>query len=99
MYQFVRSSLCLRIVHYLVPLLCTLWMGNSVQGQTAITLVQHTGKDAGTTTITSLSFASPNTAGNWIAVCVRAGYSSSQVFTVKDSNGNRSEERRVGKEC
>src|SRR5262249_8825922 len=35
-----------------------------------------------------LAFTNPNTGGNWIAVCVRAGYSSSQVFTIKDSIGN-----------
>src|SRR6266581_5003437 len=53
-----------------------------------IALVQHTSKDAGTTTISSLAFASPTTAGNWIAVAIRGGLSSSQVFTVVDSNGN-----------
>jgi uncharacterized protein YbbK (DUF523 family) len=59
------------------------------QGQAAgIALVQHTSKDAGTTTTSSLAFVSPNTAGNWIAVSIRGGLSSSQVFTVVDSNGN-----------
>src|SRR6266581_2670584 len=53
-----------------------------------IALVQHASKDAGTTTISSLAFASPTTAGNWIAVAIRGGLSSSQVFTVVDSNGN-----------
>ncbi len=42
----------------------------------------------GTTTSSSLAFGSSNTAGNWIAVCVRAGGSSTQVFTVRDSNNN-----------
>ena len=51
-------------------------------------LVQHTGTDAGTTTTSSLAFVSPNTAGNLIAVCVRGGNSSSQVFTITDSNSN-----------
>src|SRR5262249_801028 len=60
----------------------------SSYAQSAVTLVQHTAKHAGTTTTTSLAFTNPNTAGNWITVCVRAGYSSSQVFTVKDSVGN-----------
>ena len=60
----------------------------SSYAQSAVTLVQHTAKHAGTTTESSLAFTNPNTAGNWIAVCVRAGYSSSQVFTVKDSVGN-----------
>ena len=38
-----------------------------------IALVQHAGKDAGTTTSSSLAFPSNNTAGNWIAVAIRAG--------------------------
>ncbi|HYY73010.1 MAG TPA: IPT/TIG domain-containing protein, partial [Candidatus Bathyarchaeia archaeon] len=53
-----------------------------------IVLVQHTSKDAGTATTTSLAFGKPNVAGNWIAVVIRAGNSSSQVFKVTDSNGN-----------
>ncbi len=60
-----------------------------IQGQAAgIALVQHTSKDAGVTTTSSLAFVSPNTAGNWIAVSIRGGLSSSQVFTVVDSSGN-----------
>ena len=55
---------------------------------TATTLVQHKSKDAGTNTTASVAFSSPNTAGNFIAVAIRGGLSSSQVFTVKDSNGN-----------
>jgi hypothetical protein len=53
-----------------------------------IALVQHIGKDAGTTTTTTLAFNSANTAGNFIAVAIRGGLSNSQVFTVKDSNSN-----------
>ena len=53
-----------------------------------ITLTQHSSIDAGTTTSLSLAFVSANTAGNWIAVAVRGGMSSSQIFTVTDSNGN-----------
>jgi len=52
-----------------------------------IVLVQQSGKDAGVTTSSSLAFPSNNTAGNWIAVCVRAGRSG-QVVTVTDSRGN-----------
>jgi len=52
-----------------------------------IKLVQHTSKDAGTTASSTLAFASNNTAGNWIAVVVRAGHSG-QVFTVSDSKLN-----------
>ncbi len=53
-----------------------------------IVLVQHRSLDAGTTTTSSLAFTNSNTAGNWIGVCIRAGISSSQVFTVTDTNGN-----------
>jgi hypothetical protein len=52
-----------------------------------ILLVQHISKDAGTTTASSLAFQSNNTAGNWIAVVVRAGRSG-QVFTLSDSLHN-----------
>ncbi|PYX12028.1 MAG: hypothetical protein DMG84_22630, partial [Acidobacteria bacterium] len=51
------------------------------------TLVQHTSKDAGTTTSSSLAFNLNNTTGNWIAVVIRAGRSG-QVFTVTDSRRN-----------
>jgi len=53
----------------------------------SVKLIQHVGKDAGTTTSSSLSFASSNTAGNFIAVVIRAG-KSGQVFTVSDSRAN-----------
>jgi hypothetical protein len=52
-----------------------------------VTLVQHTSKDAGTTSSSTLAFKSNNTAGNWIAVVARAG-KSGQVFTVSDSLHN-----------
>ncbi|MCU1241416.1 MAG: hypothetical protein JWO71_2142, partial [Candidatus Acidoferrum typicum] len=52
-----------------------------------ITLVQHTSKDAGSTSSSTLAFKSNNRAGNWIAVVVRAG-KSGQVFTVSDSLHN-----------
>ena len=85
-------SLCifllrLRIVRTL-PLFLALLTAAGAHAQSPIALVQHAGKDGGTTTTTSLEFPSPNTAGNWIAVCARGGFSSSQVFTVTDSNGN-----------
>ena len=51
----------------------------------SITLIQHVGIDAGTTTSASVVFS--NTAGNFIAVVIRAGQSG-QVFTVSDSRGN-----------
>jgi len=52
-----------------------------------VTLVQHLSKDAGTTTSSSLAFGSNNIQGNWLAVCIRAGYSG-EAFTVSDSLGN-----------
>ena len=52
-----------------------------------ITLVQHKGTDAGTTSSSSLAFTSSNTAGNWIAVMIRGG-KTGQVFTVSDSRAN-----------
>src|SRR6266403_1255446 len=52
-----------------------------------IALVQRASQDAGTTTTASVAFNVANTAGNFIAVCIRAGRSG-QVFTVRDSNGN-----------
>ena len=53
----------------------------------AITLTQHGNVDAGTTTTASLAFNASNTAGNLIAVTIRAG-APNQVFTVTDSSGN-----------
>src|SRR5436309_2089955 len=78
-----------RVARFFALLLLLLLAGGFGQAQAAgITLVQHIGKDAGTTTTSTLAFASPNTAGNFIAVVIRGGLSSSQVFTVTDSNGN-----------
>src|SRR5262245_9072934 len=51
------------------------------------TLVQHAGTDAGTTRTSSLAFAAANSAGNFIAVAIRAG-AIGQVFTVTDTRGN-----------
>jgi hypothetical protein len=53
----------------------------------SITLIQHAGTDAGTTTSASLSFTSSNAVGNFIAVVIRAG-KSGQVFNISDSRGN-----------
>ena len=80
-------GVCFTRLFFVLPLL--LLAGAFGQAQAAgITLVQHIGKDAGTTTTSTLAFASANTAGNFIAVGIRGGLSSSQVFTVTDSNGN-----------
>src|SRR5215469_15373112 len=79
----------IRVTRLLAWLPLLLLAGSFSQAQAAgITLVQHVGKDAGTTTTSTLAFASANTAGNFIAVAIRGGLSSSQVFTVTDSNGN-----------
>ncbi|PYU14769.1 MAG: hypothetical protein DMG37_06590, partial [Acidobacteria bacterium] len=73
----------------LCSLLLLLLAGAFTRAQAAgITLVQHIGKDAGTTTTSTLAFPSANTAGNFIAIVIRGGLSNSQVFTVKDSNAN-----------
>jgi chitodextrinase len=53
----------------------------------AITLVQHTSIDAGSTPSSSLAFTENTGTGNWIAVVVRAG-NTGQAFTVTDSQGN-----------
>jgi hypothetical protein len=53
----------------------------------AISLVQHAGKDAGTTNTSTLAFETTNTAGNWIGVVIRAS-STGQAFTVSDTRGN-----------
>jgi chitodextrinase len=67
-------------------------IGPYSSGATAVTfpgiaLVQHSSKDAGTTTSSSLAFPADTTAGNWIAVVIRAG-KTGQTFTVTDTRGN-----------
>ncbi len=52
-----------------------------------ITLVQHTSKDAGVVKSATLAFPSNNTAGNFIAVVIRAG-KAGQILTVSDTRGN-----------
>jgi hypothetical protein len=56
-------------------------------GANRIALVQDTSLDAGTATATTLAFSAKNTAGHWIAVCVRAG-ALNEAITVSDSTGN-----------
>ena len=58
-----------------------------IHAQSGITLVQHTSRDAGTTTSATLAFTTSNTTGNWIGVAIRAGRTG-QTFTVSDSRGN-----------
>ncbi|MGC1943643.1 MAG: IPT/TIG domain-containing protein, partial [Candidatus Acidiferrales bacterium] len=77
-----------RLSHFLLFALFSLLAGNSARAQSGpITLVQHTSKDAGTTTSSALGFASSNTAGNWIGVVVRAG-ALNETVTVSDTNHN-----------
>jgi hypothetical protein len=52
-----------------------------------ITLVQHTSKDAGVTSSSTMAFPSNNIAGNWIGVLIRAGHSG-QALNVGDTRGN-----------
>src|SRR5208283_3214485 len=51
------------------------------------TLMQRASLDAGSTGSGTLVFPSNNTAGNWIAVCIRAG-AMNEVFSITDSRGN-----------
>jgi hypothetical protein len=50
-------------------------------------LVQHTSSDAGYTSSSSLAFSTNTTAGNWIAVIVRAG-KTGQTISITDDRGN-----------
>jgi uncharacterized repeat protein (TIGR01451 family) len=56
-------------------------------GTVPITPAQHAGKDAGTTSSSTLAFPAANTAGNWIGVIIRAAQTG-QVFTVSDTRNN-----------
>jgi hypothetical protein len=53
----------------------------------SISLVQRSGKNAGTTRSSTLAFTAANTAGNWIGVAIRAGRTG-QTLTVSDTRGN-----------
>src|SRR5206468_10786596 len=55
----------------------TFSLTNTASVAANVVLVQHIGKDAGTTTTSTLAFASPNTAGNFISVAIRGGLSNS----------------------
>ncbi len=56
-------------------------------GIATIQLIQHASKDAGSTSSAALAFPANNTAGNFIAVAIRAGRSGA-IFTVSDTLGN-----------
>jgi hypothetical protein len=76
-----------RLIHYFVLACFSSVAASSASAQSGIALLQHAGKDAGLTVSSSLSFATANSSGNWIAVCIRAGRAG-EVLTVTDSNGN-----------
>jgi probable HAF family extracellular repeat protein len=59
----------------------------TLQAPAGISLMQHTSKDAGSVTSSSLAFTSTNVAGNWVAVAVRA-WPSAPSLTVTDARGN-----------
>src|ERR1700752_2991401 len=82
-----RLALTFWITRSLTLYLVSCFAATLADAQGGIALVQHTSKDAGTTTSSSLAFNSSNTAGNWIAVVIRAG-KQGQVFTVSDSQKN-----------
>jgi chitodextrinase len=63
----------------------------STSNPAPITLVQHSSKDGGVTTSSSLAFAANTTAGNWIAVVIRAG-KTGQTIAVSDTRGNTYQE-------
>src|SRR5260221_3607288 len=66
-----------------------LFLGGALgHAQSKVVLVQRISHDCGTNALAQLAFPSNNTVGNWIAVCVRAGNSNTQVFAVSDSNAN-----------
>jgi hypothetical protein len=46
-------------------------IGVSTSTPSTVALVQHAGKDGGTTNTSTLAFETANTAGNWIGVVVR----------------------------
>ena len=81
-----RISLTLRIVFAAIT-----FAGADIpiaEGQTStIILVQHSTRDAGISTSSSLQFSTSNAAGNFIAVAIRAGVSG-QTFSVTDTKGN-----------
>ena len=73
---------------FLLYTIIVLLSGLPVFGQSGtIALVQHASKDAGSSSSSTLAFGANNTAGNWIAVCVRAG-AINEVISVSDTRGN-----------
>ncbi len=71
-------------VTLLAPVLLFFGVGHA---RASVALVQREGIDVASATSATLAFNSNNTAGNWIAVCIRAGRSG-EAFTVTDSRGN-----------
>jgi uncharacterized repeat protein (TIGR01451 family) len=71
----------------LVVLLAVMPASYGSESLAAIAMIQHAGRDAGTTTSSTLAFPSANTAGNFLAVAIRAG-GAGQNITVIDTRGN-----------
>ncbi|HTA58979.1 MAG TPA: hypothetical protein VK805_12520, partial [Candidatus Baltobacteraceae bacterium] len=79
---FVLMGNCLLLAAF------QLLIGIPAQAQSGtVALVQHASKDAGSTASSTLTFPASNTAGNWIAVCVRAG-ALNEVIAVSDTSRN-----------
>src|SRR5882724_9628642 len=73
--------------YYSLFVFCLLTLALSSPAWATISLSQHTSKDPGTTTSSTLAFGSNNTAGNFIAVCIRGG-ALNQTFTVTDTRNS-----------
>src|SRR6187402_1585863 len=86
-----RDQKTSRIRSFLITLLATLLYLSSdrplLHAQNGIALIQHVGKDAGTTLSSTLAFPANNATGNWIGVVIRGGLTG-QVFSVSDTRGN-----------
>ena len=78
---FSRTRVLKPVVVFLFSLLT---LALSSPAWATISLSQHTSKDAGTGTSSTLAFGSNNAAGNFIAVCIRGG-AQNQTFTVTDT--------------
>ena len=76
------ANLC-AIVFFVASLLTT----GAARTNAQIALMQRGSLDAGSTGSGTLAFPSNNTAGNWIAVCIRAG-AMNEAFSITDSLGN-----------
>ncbi len=86
----VKVSSIVILGRFLAPLwICAAWCFavSTARGATAPALAQSASLDAGVATSASVAFTANNTAGNFIAVCIRGGVAG-ETFTVSDSRGN-----------